>query len=77
MCRSFRDAGSNLLGLINDVLDLSKIETRTPRSRSSISISTTWYNAAELVAVRASREKLAYQIRPIFRPRWSGDPNRF
>ncbi|GAB1724070.1 MAG: PAS domain S-box protein [Nitrospira sp. CR1.1] len=75
----FRDAGSNLLSLINDVLDLSKIEAGyLDLDLTDFDLSDVVQRAAELVAVRASEKnlELAYQIQPDVPTSLVGDPNR-
>ncbi len=75
----FRDAGSNLLSLINDVLDLSKIEAgHLELDLIDFDLNDLVQRAAELVAVRASEKhlELAYQIQPDVPTSLVGDPNR-
>ncbi|MDR4479278.1 MAG: response regulator [Nitrospira sp.] len=75
----FRDAGSNLLSLINDVLDLSKIEAgHLDLDVVDFDLNDLVQRAAELVAVRASEKnlELAYQIQPDVPTSLVGDPNR-
>ena len=75
----FRDAGGNLLSLINDVLDLSKIEAgHLDLDLTDFDLSDLVQRAAELVAVRASEKnlELAYQIQPDVPTSLVGDPNR-
>ena len=75
----FRDAGSNLLSLINDVLDLSKIEAgHLDLDITDFDLNDLVQRAAELVAVRASEKnlELAYQIQPDVPTSLVGDPNR-
>ena len=75
----FRDAGSNLLSLINDVLDLSKIEAgHLDLDLVDFDLNDLVQRAAELVAVRASEKnlELAYQIQPDVPTSLVGDPNR-
>ncbi len=75
----FRDAGSNLLSLINDVLDLSKIEAgHLDLDIADFDLNDLVQRAAELVAVRASEKnlELAYQIQSDVPTSLVGDPNR-
>ena len=75
----FRDAGSNLLSVINDVLDLSKIEAgHLDLDIADFDLNDLVQRAAELVAVRASEKnlELAYQIQPDAPTSLVGDPNR-
>lgn len=75
----FRDAGSNLLSLINDVLDLSKIEAgHLDLDLVEFDLNDLVQRAAELVAVRAMEKdlELAYQIQPDVPTSLIGDPNR-
>ncbi len=75
----FRDAGSNLLSLINDVLDLSKIEAgHLDLDLVDFDLNDLVQRAAELVAVRAAEKnlELAYQIQPDVPTSLVGDPNR-
>lgn len=75
----FRDAGSNLLSLINDVLDLSKIEAgHLDLDVVDFDLNDLVQRAAELVAVRAGQKnlELAYQIHPDVPTSLVGDPNR-
>ena len=75
----FRDAGSNLLSVINDVLDLSKIEAgHLDLDIADFDLNDLVQRAAELVAVRASEKnlELAYQIQPDVPTSLVGDPNR-
>jgi len=75
----FRDAGSNLLSLINDVLDLSKIEAgHLDLDLVDFDLNDLVQRAAELVAVRAAEKnlELAYQIQPDVPTALVGDPNR-
>ena len=75
----FRDAGSNLLSLINDVLDLSKIEAgHLELDVADFDLNDLVQRAAELVAVRAGEKnlELAYQIQPDVPTSLVGDPNR-
>jgi PAS domain S-box-containing protein len=75
----FRDAGSNLLSLINDLLDLSKIEAgHLDLDVVDFDLSDLVQRAAELVAVRASEKslELIYQIQSDVPTSLVGDPNR-
>jgi PAS domain S-box-containing protein len=75
----FRDAGSNLLSLINDVLDLSKIEAgHLELDVVDFDLNDLVQRTAELVAVRAGEKhlELAYQIQPDVPTSLVGDPNR-
>lgn len=75
----FRDAGSNLLSLINDLLDLSKIEAgHLDLDVVDFDLSDLVQRAAELVAVRASEKRLEliYHIQSDVPTSLVGDPNR-
>ena len=75
----FRDAGSNLLSLINDMLDLSKIEAgHLELDVVDFDLNDLVQRAAELVAVRAGEKhlELACQIQPDVPTSLVGDPNR-
>ena len=75
----FREAGANLLSLINDVLDVSKIEAgHLELDAVEFDLSDLVQRAAELVSVRAAERnlELAYQIKPDVPTSLVGDPNR-
>ena len=77
--RIFRDAGSNLVGLINNILDLSKIEAgHLEMDAIEFDLHDLVQRTAELVAIRANEKnlELAYQIKPEVPGSLVGDPNR-
>ena len=75
----FRRAGDNLLNLINDILDLSKVEaSQLELERTAFSITDLLEKVAEMVAPRA-REKglvLLWEVAPDVAPALIGDPTR-
>ena len=75
----FRRAGDNLLNLINDILDLSKVEaSQLELERTGFSLEDLLDKVKEMVAVRAQEKGLALvcEIAPDVTPYRSGDPNR-
>lgn len=77
--RIFERAGGTLLALINDILDLSKIEAgRIVLEEIDFELAGVLQAAVEILSVRA-REKgldLGYEIGPGTPERLTGDPNR-
>ena len=77
--RIFERAGGTLLALINDILDLSKIEAgRIVLEEIDFELDGVLQAAVEMLSVRA-REKgleLGYEIRPGTPKRLTGDPTR-
>ncbi|HEX2056158.1 MAG TPA: PAS domain S-box protein [Nitrospiraceae bacterium] len=77
--RIFRDAGTNLVSLINNILDLSKIEAgHLEMDAIEFDLHDLVQRVAELVAIRANEKKLelAYRIKPEVPCYLIGDPNR-
>jgi PAS domain S-box-containing protein len=77
--RIFRDAGTNLVGLINNILDLSKIEAgHLEMDAIEFDLHDLVQRVAELVAIRANEKnlELAYRITPEVPGYLVGDPNR-
>ncbi len=77
--RIFRDAGRNLVGLINNILDLSKIEAgHLEMDAVEFDLHELVQRVAELVAIRANEKnlELAYLIKPDVPGYLVGDPNR-
>ena len=75
----FRRAGDNLLNLINDILDLSKVEaSQLELERTGFSLSDHLEKVAEMVAARAHEKGLAmvYEIAPSVPNDLVGDPTR-
>jgi PAS domain S-box-containing protein len=75
----FRRAGDNLLNLINDILDLSKVESsQLELERTSFSLNDLLDKVTEMVALRASEKGLAmvYEIAPSVPNDLVGDPTR-
>ncbi len=77
--RIFRRAGDNLLHLIDDILDLSKVETsQIELERTEFSLSDLLEKVTEMVAVRADEKGLALvcEIAPKVPTGLIGDPTR-
>jgi signal transduction histidine kinase/CheY-like chemotaxis protein/HPt (histidine-containing phosphotransfer) domain-containing protein len=77
--RIFRDAGKNLVGLINNILDLSKIEAgHLEMDAVEFDLHDLVQRVAELVAIRANEKnlELAYRIKSDVPGFLIGDPNR-
>src|SRR5947199_5771964 len=75
----FRRAGDNLLHLIDDILDLSKVETsQIELERTEFSLNDLLEKVSEMVAVRADEKGLALvcEIAPIVPTDLIGDPTR-
>jgi PAS domain S-box-containing protein len=75
----FRRAGDNLLNLINDILDLSKVEaSQLELEQTGFSLSDLLEKVTEMVAARASEKGLAmvYEIAPGVPNDLIGDPTR-
>src|SRR6187455_2981639 len=75
----FRRAGDNLLNLINDILDLSKVEaSQLELERTGFSLSDLLEKVREMVAVRAQEKGLAlvFEIAPNVPNDLVGDPTR-
>ncbi len=75
----FRRAGDNLLNLINDILDLSKVEaSQLELERTGFSLVDLLDKVKEMVAGRAQEKGLALvcEIAPDVPPDRVGDPNR-
>jgi PAS domain S-box-containing protein len=75
----FRRAGDNLLNLINDILDLSKVEaSQLELERTGFSLNDLLEKVTEMVALRASEKELAmvYEIAPGVPNDLVGDPTR-
>ena len=75
----FRRAGDNLLNLINDILDLSKVEaSQLELERTGFSLSDHLEKVMEIVAARAHEKGLAmvYEIAPSVPNDLVGDPTR-
>ena len=74
-----RRAGDNLLNLINDILDLSKVEaSQLELERTGFSLSDLLEKVIEMVAVRAQEKGLALvsEISPAVPANLVGDPTR-
>lgn len=77
--RIFRRAGSNLLNLINDILDLSKVETGHLELESTdFDLNDLAEKAIEILAMRANEKglELACHLSPDVPRAVLGDPNR-
>lgn len=77
--RIFRRAGGNLLNLINDILDLSKVEAGHLELESiGFDLSDLIEKAIEILAMRANEKglELAYHLAPDVPCALIGDPNR-
>ena len=75
----FRRAGDNLLNLINDILDLSKVEaSQLELERTGFSLNDLLEKVMEMVAVRAQEKGLALvcEIAPNVPTDLVGDPTR-
>ena len=75
----FRRAGDNLLNLINDILDLSKVEaSQLELERTGFSLSDLLEKVTEMVAARAHEKGLAlvFEIAPDVPVDLVGDPTR-
>src|SRR5450432_246788 len=75
----FRRAGDNLLNLINDILDLSKVEaSQLELERTGFSLNDLLEKVTEVVAVRAHEKGLAlvHEIAPNVPTNLVGDPTR-
>src|SRR5476651_323633 len=75
----FRRAGDNLLNLINDILDLSKVEaSQLELERTGFSLNDLLEKVIEMVAVRAHEKGLALvcEIAPNVPANLVGDPTR-
>ena len=75
----FRRAGDNLLHLINDILDLSKVEaSQLELERTRFSVNDLLGKVTEMVAVRADEKGLALvcEIAPDVSRDFIGDPTR-
>src|SRR3954466_11894820 len=75
----FRRAGDNLLNLINDILDLSKVEaSQLELERTGFSLNDLLEKVTEMVAVRAQEKGLALEckIAPDVPTDLIGDPTR-
>ena len=75
----FRRAGDNLLNLINDILDLSKVEaSQLELERTGFSLSDHLEKVTEMVSARAVEKGLALvvEIAPDVRTELVGDPTR-
>ena len=77
--RIFRRAGDNLLNLINDILDLSKVEaSQLELERTGFSLRDHLEKVTEMVSARAIEKGLALvvEIAPDVRTELVGDPTR-
>ena len=77
--RLFRRAGDNLLVLVNDILDISKIETgHFVPENIPFALNDVLYNVYEIMSIRANEKKLKMLIEmgPDVPERVMGDPHR-
>jgi CheY-like chemotaxis protein len=77
--RVFQKAANNLLALINDILDLSRVESgRLTLEESDFELAELLDSVAEVMSVRAKQKgiTLLYDIAPQTPPRLRGDPER-
>ncbi len=77
--RIFRRAGGNLLSLINDILDLSKIEVGHLELKSTnFDLNDLIEKSIEILAMRANEKglELAYHLSPTLPSSLIGDPHR-
>jgi PAS domain S-box-containing protein len=77
--RVFQKAGSNLLTLINDLLDLSKVESgRMTLEEIDFELSGVTNSVVEIMSLRAEQKgiELRSEILPGVPPRFRGDPDR-
>jgi PAS domain S-box-containing protein len=75
----FQRAGDSLLNLINDILDLSKIETNHfELERSAFKLSSVVEKSAEIIAIKAHQKhiELAIDMDQDIPDHFYGDPNR-
>jgi len=75
----FRRAGDNLLNLVNDILDLSKVEaSQLELEQTGFSLVDLLDKVIEMVSVRAHEKelRLVFEIAPDVRPDLVGDPTR-
>jgi signal transduction histidine kinase/DNA-binding NarL/FixJ family response regulator len=75
----FQRAGENLLGLINAILDLSKVESgKMELERADFDLDAALAKAVEIIQVRAAAKHLTvqYKIAPAVPGRLIGDPGR-
>jgi CheY-like chemotaxis protein len=75
----FQRAGSTLLNLINDILDLSKVEAgQLTLENIAFDLDEVVARAVELVRVKAREKNLevSYRLAPDVPPRLAGDPTR-
>src|SRR5690242_5539469 len=75
----FRRAGDNLLNLVNDILDLSKVEaSQLELERTGFSLNDLLEKVREMVAVRAHEKDLTLmcEVAPDVPTELVGDPNR-
>jgi PAS domain S-box-containing protein len=77
--RVFRRAGDNLMNLINDILDLSKVEAaQLELEQTGFSLSDLLEKIREMLSVRAEEKglSLVFEIAPDVPDNLIGDPNR-